>query len=146
MAKKKVVGVKTKAVAAEQPATDQKEKYGIEQASPVIAFAARTVTDIAFIDEDQDGRVEGNEILSFGWKRSQDAFALFREWDWSLFQKELKDLDAAERDSLIETFAADFKLRKLEAEILLEDMLRWLNDGANLVGRIKKVMKAEPAV
>lgn len=131
---------------AEEPATDPKEQYGIDQVAPIVAFAARTISDIAFIDEDQDKRIEGNEILSFGWKRSQDAFAVFRDWNWSQFQKEIKDLDPAERDVLIEGFAKDFKLRKIEAEILLEDTLRWINDGANLVGRIRKVMTEQPAV
>lgn len=142
------MGTKSKAAEIVAPVAEPVEetKLGIDQVNPVVAFAARTVSDIAFIDEDQDDRIEGNEILSFSWKRSQDAFAVFRGYDWKQFKKELGDLDQGEREVLIETFAKDFKLRKVEAEILIEDTLQWLNYGANLVGRIRKIMKEQPAV
>lgn len=111
------------------------------QVDPIVGFVARTITDVVRIDDDQDGRVEGAEILSFSWKRSQDAFATFRGWNLKEFRAQFGDLDEGERKAQIEIFAKAFDLRNDDAEFLIEDWLRWMEQGATLIGRTRRVMQ-----
>lgn len=108
---------------------------------PVVSFIGRLITALLHIDEDQDNKVEGMEILQFAQTVGFDAFATFRDFTLPDFIAQLRDLDATERKEAIELFAADFKARNQEMEWLIEDWLRYLENGAVLVERSKTLLK-----
>jgi len=116
-------------------------KHPITMVDPVVGFVGRTITDIIFVDEDQDERVEGSELLIFGQKRVMDAFATFQGFKINEFRAQLGDVDAQELDQLVETFRTHYKTSRFEAEILVEDWLQWVANGAKLVDRTKKLGK-----
>lgn len=113
---------------------------GIELVDPVVAFLGRTINRIVTIDEDQDGDIEGMEILSFAQKVGFDGFAIFQGFRFKEFWAQVKDVDAAERGKLINRFAETFNIPNDQAEFLLEDWLRHLDATAHLVDRTRKVL------
>lgn len=112
---------------------------------PIVAFLGKLITQLVHIDEDQDNKVEGAEILKFAQNVGFDAFATFKDFSAQEFLAQLKDLDEEERKKEIEIFAQDFVLRNQEAEWLLEDWLRFLEQGIILVQRSKTVFSKPKA-
>ncbi len=136
---KKVIS--TKVVGGAAGGGQAVDGLGVDQVDPIVGFVARTISDVTTIDKDADGRIENHEILQLGWSRSQDAFGTFRNWGWKEFVEQLRDLDSEERQAQVQLFAKEFDLRNDEVEFLFEDWMRWLDLGASLVGRTRKLLK-----
>jgi hypothetical protein len=116
-------------------------QLGTDQIDPVVGFVARTITRSAQIDADGDKKIEGLEILDYAQKTGFDGFATFRGFSIKEFRAQLADLDATERDKQIDLFAKDFKLSNTEAEMLVEDWVRYLDQGAFLIERTRRLVK-----
>ena len=114
-------------------------EVGIESVNPIVRFLARTINRVVRIDEDQDGDVEGGEILKTVQNVGFDAFATFRGFSWPEFKLQTSDVDAVERQQLVEAFAQEFDLPNDQAEYLIEDYLEWLNRGSVLIERTRKL-------
>lgn len=117
------------------------DEIGIHLVDPVMAFLARFITRLVTIDGNQNGRVEGMEILQFAQQVGFDAFGVFQGFRFPEFWEQLKNADKAERAKLIDTFAKEFDLPNDEVEWLIEDWLRFLDQGAHMVTRTQKLLR-----
>lgn len=113
--------------------------------SRLVAFLAEAVNAVVVIDSDKDGKVQGIEILTFIQKLAIAGFRSFQGFNLEQFKSELKLVmaDPVTRSQLISEFGAKFDLPNDAVEFLIEDTLAYLDMGAGLVARWKKVIKNE---
>jgi hypothetical protein len=64
-----------------------------------------------------------------------DAFKEFVGFNFAEFKAQIRDIDPDERKILITTFKDNFRLSEIEAELLLETWLDWLEHGVTLYER-----------
>ncbi len=110
-------------------------------AIPAVEFLGELITNIVRIDEDKDGKVEGMEILSFGQKTVFSGFRNFAGFNLKDFKSELSAIwsNPESKKALISAFEEKFDLDNDILEFLIEDTINYLDEGATLIGRWKKV-------
>jgi hypothetical protein len=114
----------------------------ITRVTPVTSFLAEAVSALIQIDGNRDGAISLAEALNALQIIGLRAVTTFVGFDMKEFRAQLGDLDPVERKQLIETFAAKFTLSNVEAEILVEDWLRWLEQGITNIERTKRLIAA----
>lgn len=122
-----------------------KQNLPITRVTPVTSFLAEAVSALINIDADKNGAVSLAEALNSLQIIALRAVTTFVGFDMAEFRAQLKDIDPQERKDLVETFAAKFKLPNVEAEILVEDWLRWLEQGITNIERTKRLISAKRA-
>lgn len=114
----------------------------ITRVTPVTSFLAEAVSALIQIDGNRDGAISLAEALNALQIIGLRAVTTFVGFDMKEFRAQIADIDPAERLQLIETFAAKFTLSNVEAEILVEDWLRWLEQGITNIERTKRLIAA----
>jgi acetylglutamate kinase len=117
----------------------------ITRVTPVTHFLAEAVSAIINIDSDKNGAISLAEALNALQIIGLRAVTTFVGFDMKEFREQLRDIDAQERKQLVEAFASKFTLGNLEAEILVEDWLRWLEHGITNIERTKRLIAAKKA-
>jgi acetylglutamate kinase len=112
----------------------------ITRVTPVTHLLAEAVSALINIDADKNGAVSLAEALNALQIIGLRAVTTFVGFDMKDFKDQLRDIDAQERKQLIEAFASKFTLSNLEAEILVEDWLRWLEQGVTNIERTKRII------
>lgn len=120
----------------------QNQNLPITRVTPVTSFLAEAVSALIQIDGNRDGAISLAEALNALQIIGLRAVTTFVGFDMKEFRAQLADLDPVERKQLIETFAGKFTLPNVEAEILVEDWLRWLENGIANIERTKRLIAA----
>lgn len=127
----------SRALASEIPTS---EHLDIDQAKIVSGFLGQLVTAVVNIDGNNDGKISWVEILNKVQVIGLSALATFPTVNLRVALAQLKDADAGERDTLIATFSEKFDLSNDQAEWVIEDWIKWLEDGFTLFKRTKALM------
>jgi acetylglutamate kinase len=117
----------------------------ITRVTPVTHLLAESVSALINIDADKNGAVSLAEALNALQIIGLRAVTTFVGFDMKDFKDQLRDIDAQERKQLIEAFASKFTLPNLEAEILVEDWLRWVEQGVTNIERTKRIIAQKAA-
>lgn len=117
-----------------------KQNLPITRVTPVTHFLAETVSALINIDTDRNGAISIAEALNAIQIIGLRAVTTFVGFNMSEFREQLKDIDPQERKQLIDAFASKFTLGNLEAEILVEDWLRWVEQGVTNIERTKRLI------
>lgn len=122
-----------------------KQSLPITRVTPVTSFLAEVVSALIGIDTDKNGAVSLAEALNSLQIIGLRAVTTFVGFNLAEFRDQIKDIDPQERRQLIEAFSQKFTLSNVEAEILVEDWLRWLEQGISNVERTKRLIAAKAA-
>lgn len=120
-----------------------KSALPITRVTPVTQFLAEVVSALLGIDADRNGAISFAEALNSIQIIGLRAVTTFVGFDMKEFRAQLKDLDPEERRQLIAAFAEKFRLADVEAEILVEDWLSWIEQGITNVQRTKRLIAAK---
>lgn len=120
-----------------------KSALPITRVTPVTQFLAEVVSALLGIDGDKNGAISFAEALNSIQIIGLRAVTTFVGFDMKEFRAQLKDLDPEERRQLIAAFAEKFRLADVEAEILVEDWLAWIEQGVTNVQRTKRLIAAK---
>jgi hypothetical protein len=122
-----------------------KSNLPITRVTPVTHFLAEMVSALIGIDSDKNGAISLAEALNALQIIGLRAVTTFVGFDMKEFKEQLRDIDPQERKQLVDAFAAKFTLGNLEAEILVEDWLRWLEQGITNIERTKRLLAVKAA-
>jgi hypothetical protein len=120
-----------------------KSALPITRVTPVTQFLAEVVSALLGIDGDRNGAISFAEALNSIQIIGLRAVTTFVGFDMKEFRAQLKDLGPEERRQLIAAFAEKFRLADMEAEILVEDWLAWIEQGVTNVQRTKRLIAAK---
>lgn len=118
----------------------------ITRVKPVAAFLGQLITKMTTLDSNKDGKVQFLEIINALQVLGFEAFNSFYGFSFSEFKLQLRDLDDAERQEILNAFKEKFQLTNLEAELLLEAWVDWAVQGITLIERTKAVFARTEAV
>lgn len=107
----------------------------------VSAFIGMLITSIFTLDANHDSKVTWIEVFNKIQVIGLKALVTFPGFDLAEFKQGLAELktDSSARKQLIDSFAEQFELSNREAEYLLEDFLRWLEQGVTLYNRLQAI-------
>lgn len=121
--------------------SEEPTELGIDQAKIVTGFLAQLVSAVANIDGNKDGKISWIEILNKVQVIGLSALATFPQVNLRTALAQLKDVDSGERDILMATFSEKFDLTNDQAEWLIEDWIKWLEEGFTLFKRTKTFLQ-----
>lgn len=109
----------------------------------VAQLLGKFITTLLGIDANNDGKIVWVETLNATQTIVMSVLVNYPGFDVEEFKMQLAALkdNPAEREALINTFADEFDLRNDVVEFLIEDTLRYLEDGFTLSERWSKVFK-----
>jgi Glu-tRNA(Gln) amidotransferase subunit E-like FAD-binding protein len=113
---------------------------GIDNLKPVVDFLGGTVTMVIDADTNNDGKTSLLEAA-----RIAPSFIIRLFGVLSNLQaagKEIKDLTPTEIEELVRTLAKSLKLKKENANEVLQNWLEWTAQTVNLVEQTTKLRKA----
>lgn len=125
----------------EDPGFPTNNNLDIDQAKIVSGFLGQLVTAVANIDGNGDGKISWIEILNKVQVIGLSALSIFPNVNLRVALAQLKDADAGERDQLIAAFSEKFDLSNDQAEWIIEDWIKWLEDGFTLFKRTQATFK-----
>lgn len=116
-------------------------------ASPVAGFVGELITGLATLDANRDKKITWLEMINKVQLIGFKALSTFSGFDLAEFKEGIAELyqNTSARKELIEAFIQTFELTNREAEYLLEDFLRWLEQGVTLYNRLQALNKAKAA-
>jgi hypothetical protein len=118
----------------------------IDRVKPVVRFFARFISNLLQIDSNKDGRIQWLEALNMIQVTAFDIFKEFVGFNFQEFKAQMRDIDPEERKVLIEVLKDNFRLSDIEAELLLESWLDWLEHGVTMYERTARYLRERRAV
>lgn len=113
------------------------EEHGITQSKRVFGIIGTAITSVAGIDQNQDKRISGMEVLLAVQGVASKVF-LQGVPDIEGFKQEATDYDPAEKAALVQIVRQETTLTTKRIEYLIEEMIRIVLDIADLIVEMLK--------
>jgi Glu-tRNA(Gln) amidotransferase subunit E-like FAD-binding protein len=119
--------------------SQSENKLGIDNLKPVVDFLGATVTAVIDADENNDGKVSLLEAARVAPSVMIRLFGLFQKLKAA--GQEIKDLTPDEIEDLIKTLGKALKLKKDDANEVLQKWFEWAAATVDLVEQTAKLRK-----
>ena len=110
---------------------------GIERLTEIAKVAGNLATNLIYLDEDKDGKLEFTEIFSAGQDILVSAWGLINDFDVAAIKAEIADLTVEETRALVVAFNDELELESPDADAIVVRTMNSILDIVDLFNSIK---------